>query len=108
MDNVLKLCAVDVCQFVGGDDFHISHEEGRVILCIHKPLLNIPSCHTYLMDNLPVLVDERMVGQRAKNIYCTAVEVIFTVFTREEWPRGSISDESTRFILIHGADKGPE
>nr|WP_299753535.1 hypothetical protein [uncultured Boseongicola sp.] len=38
--EILKRHTINVVEFVGGDNLHISHQEGRTQFCIGRPFFN--------------------------------------------------------------------
>ena len=40
--EIFKRHMINVVKFVGGDNLHISHQEGRVQFCIGYPFLTLP------------------------------------------------------------------
>jgi hypothetical protein len=54
MDNVFQLRSVNVVKFIGGDDFHIGHKEGRIKFRVRNAPPNVPAGYPDLVKNITV------------------------------------------------------
>ena len=61
MEQFLHHGAVQVVQGVSGNDFHISQEIRCVVHGSGNARLNLPTCDTDLVNQVPVLSDVRMI-----------------------------------------------
>ena len=107
MDQVLKPGAVDVEQLVGGDDFDIGHEEGRVELRIGEAARNVTAGHADFVQHVAVGRDGWMFGLAAQHIDNAAGLVPFLIVIGEQRAGRRLDNPPSGGVLLQRLLKRP-
>jgi hypothetical protein len=97
--QVLHSRAVDACQLVGGNHLDLRQKVRGVMLGVRDAGLYLAAGHADLVDQVAVLRDIGMIGQRAQDIDRAALDIIGLELTaeghlpalrRDQPPRGGV------------------
>src|SRR5262249_13868643 len=84
VDEVFKFRAIDVVELVGGNDLDFGHEECGVKLRIREAPGDVAPRHTYLVQDIAIGGDDRMVRLASQHINRAAREISVFILSSEE------------------------
>ena len=76
VEQVLHPGAVDARELVGRDDLDLRQQVGRFVLGIGDARLHPAAGHAHLVDQVAVLRDIGMIGQRAQDVDRAALDIV--------------------------------
>lgn len=88
MNQVFKLCPIDIGQMVCRNNFHVGEKKSRVKLGIGNPLRDVAAGHTYFVKHVTMGSDGRIGGLAAQDIDRAAGQVAIFALACKERPGG--------------------
>jgi hypothetical protein len=68
VDEVFKLCPINIGKLVGRDDFNVSHQEGRIEFGVGDARFNLAARHADLVQNVAVRGDHGIIGFASQDV----------------------------------------
>jgi hypothetical protein len=107
MDQVFKLGAVNVVQFIRRNNLDIRHQEGWIQAGISEPPLNATPGHADLVQNITIGRDGGMIGFAAQHIDDPACLIPLLVLIGEQRAGRGLDDPAAGGVLLQRLLEGP-